>query len=77
MATKAKVAAKAIEKKMTVSTTELDSELSTGALHQDCRRSQLKTVTSSSCPARKAAPEAMAMRTRRPAAVSYSISPAP
>ena len=65
--TKANSDANAIEKKIAVSSTEPASEANTGARHQLCRRRRLKTVTSSSCAARKAAPEALAMRTSRPA----------
>src|SRR5262249_53112768 len=67
--TNAKAAAKAIEKKIAVSSTDPASEANTGARHQDLRRSRLNTVTSSNWPIRKAEPEAAAMRTSLPAAV--------
>ena len=59
-----------------MSNTEPTSVPKIGARHQLCRRSQLNTVTSSSCAVRKAAPDAAAMRTSRLAAVSNSIRPA-
>ena len=74
--TKAKAAENAMEKKIAVSITEPASVPKIGARHQLRRRSQLNTVTSRSWAVRKAAPEAMAMRTSRPAAVSNSIRPA-
>src|SRR3546814_1451327 len=56
------VAAKAIEKKRAVSTTEASAEETSGARHQACSRSRLNTATSSSCAIRKAVLDAMAMR---------------
>ncbi len=55
-------AEKASEKKIAVSSAEPTMVDNSGARHQVCRRSRLNTVRSSIWPARKAVPDAAAMR---------------
>src|SRR5690348_2031605 len=59
---KAKLAAKASEKKITVSSAELTIDEKSGGRHQAWRRSRSKIVMSRSWATRNAVPEAIAMR---------------